>query len=107
MREHFNELPFHGIIDIARNATVSKATVGRFLNKLGFIGYADFRRVLENTLTQQKMVPPFELASRIQVKIRLLRRKLYLNSIKMLRPCLRILKTISILIVWINLSILF
>ena len=32
------------------------------------IGYADFRRVLENTLTQQKMVPPFELASRIQVK---------------------------------------
>ncbi len=47
---------------------VSKATVGRFLNKLGFIGYADFRRALENTLTLQKMVPPFELASRIQVK---------------------------------------
>ncbi|HAJ6512219.1 TPA: MurR/RpiR family transcriptional regulator [Escherichia coli] len=68
MREHFNELPFHGIIDIARNAMVSKATVGRFLNKLGFIGYADFRRALENTLTLQKMVPPFELASRIQVK---------------------------------------
>lgn len=54
MREHFNELPFHGIIDIARNAMVSKATVGRFLNKLGFIGYADFRRALENTLTLQK-----------------------------------------------------
>lgn len=68
IRGHFNELPFHGIIDIARNAQVSKATVGRFLNKLGFIGYADFRRVLENSLSQQNMVAPFELASRIQVK---------------------------------------
>ncbi|EEB1092774.1 SIS domain-containing protein [Salmonella enterica] len=68
IRKHFNELPFHGIIDIARNATVSKATVGRFLNKLGFIGYADFRRVLESSLTKQKMVPPFELASGLQAK---------------------------------------
>ncbi|WP_019210300.1 MurR/RpiR family transcriptional regulator [Yersinia massiliensis] len=61
---HFNELPFHGIIDLARNAMVSKATVGRFLNKLGFTGYSAFKRELEKTLSQQKLVPPFELVSR-------------------------------------------
>lgn len=66
IQRHFSELPFHGIIDLARNAAVSKATVGRFLNKLGYTGYAAFRRALEDTLSQQKLVPPFELASRTQ-----------------------------------------
>ncbi len=68
IQQHFNELPFHGIIDVARNAGVSKATVGRFLNKLGFTGYSDFRHILENSLAKQKMVPPFALASRTQMK---------------------------------------
>ncbi|AKP33051.1 MurR/RpiR family transcriptional regulator [Yersinia aleksiciae] len=65
---HFNELPYHGIVDLARNAMVSKATVGRFLNKLGFTGYSAFKRELEETLSQQKLVPPFELVSRAQGK---------------------------------------
>ncbi|GKX50904.1 MurR/RpiR family transcriptional regulator [Budvicia aquatica] len=68
IQAHFNELPFHGIVDLARNASVSKATVGRFLNKLGFTGYSAFRRELEEALSQQKLVPPFELASRAQGK---------------------------------------
>lgn len=68
IQKHFSELPFHGIVDLARNAAVSKATVGRFLNKLGYTGYAAFRRALEDTLLQQKLVPPFELASRAQEK---------------------------------------
>lgn len=70
IQAHFNELPFHGIVDLARNAAVSKATVGRFLNKLGYTGYSAFRRALENTLAQQKLIPPFELASRVQEKSR-------------------------------------
>ncbi|OVZ85287.1 MurR/RpiR family transcriptional regulator [Yersinia alsatica] len=65
---HFNELPFHGIVDLARNAMVSKATVGRFLNKLGFTGYSAFRRELEEALSQQKLIPPFELVSRAHEK---------------------------------------
>ena len=68
IQAHFSELPFHGIVDLARNAAVSKATVGRFLNKLGYTGYSAFRRALENTLSQQKLIPPFELASRAQEK---------------------------------------
>ncbi|GKX57092.1 sugar isomerase [Leminorella grimontii] len=66
IKRHFSELPFHGIVDLARNAAVSKATVGRFLNKLGYTGYSAFRRALEDTLSQQKLAPPFELASRAQ-----------------------------------------
>ncbi|EKT63808.1 MurR/RpiR family transcriptional regulator [Providencia burhodogranariea] len=69
IQEHFNELPFHGIVDLARNANVSKATVGRFLNKLGFTGYSSFRRALEKTLSEQKLIPPFELVSKTHRKV--------------------------------------
>ena len=64
IRDHFNEIPYHGIVDIANNAAVSKATIGRFLNKLGFTGYAAFRRVVEESLSPQKMISPYELAAR-------------------------------------------
>jgi DNA-binding MurR/RpiR family transcriptional regulator len=64
IRGHFSELPYHGIVDLAHNAAISKATIGRFLNKLGFTGYAAFKRALEQTLSQQKITPPFELAAR-------------------------------------------
>lgn len=68
IQNHFSELPYHGIVDLANNAAVSKATIGRFLNKLGFTGYAAFKRALENTLLQQKIAPPIELATRSNEK---------------------------------------
>lgn len=68
IQSHFSELPYHGIVDLANNAAVSKATIGRFLNKLGFTGYAAFKRALENTLLQQKIAPPIELATRSNEK---------------------------------------
>lgn len=68
IQAHFNELSFHGIVDIAQNASVSKATVGRFLNKLGFTGYSAFRQAVAQALPQEKMVSPFELVSRDQKK---------------------------------------
>lgn len=64
IQTHFSELPYHGIVDLANNAAVSKATIGRFLNKLGFTGYAAFKRALEQSLSQQKIAPPVELAAR-------------------------------------------
>lgn len=64
LQHHFNEIPFHGIVDIAQNAGVSKATIGRFLARLGFTGYAEFRRNVEAALLSQKMDSPFDIAAR-------------------------------------------
>ncbi|POT56426.1 MurR/RpiR family transcriptional regulator [Citrobacter amalonaticus] len=60
INKHFSELPYHGIVDLSQNAMVSKATIGRFLNKLGFTGYAAFRRALDTTLSKNKIAAPFE-----------------------------------------------
>jgi len=62
--KHFNELSYHGIVDLSQNAKVSKATIGRFLNKIGFTGYADFRRALDVTLAKNKISAPFEQNTR-------------------------------------------
>ncbi|NIF32387.1 MurR/RpiR family transcriptional regulator [Enterobacter sp. Cy-643] len=70
LQEHFNEIPYHGIVDVSGNAAVSKATIGRFLNKMGFTGYAAFRRVVEATLSEQKMISPYTLATRPQTRPR-------------------------------------
>lgn len=66
LQQHFNEIPFHGIVDIAVNAGVSKATVGRFLARLGFTGYAEFRRQAESALLLQKMDSPYDVVNRHQ-----------------------------------------
>lgn len=60
INKHFNELPYHGIVDLSQNAMVSKATIGRFLNKMGFTGYAAFRKALDITLSKNKISAPFE-----------------------------------------------
>lgn len=60
INKHFNELPYHGIVDLSQNAMVSKATIGRFLNKIGFTGYAAFRKALDITLSKNKISAPFE-----------------------------------------------
>lgn len=64
INKHFNELPYHGIVDLSQNAMVSKATIGRFLNKIGFTGYAAFRRALDTTLSKNKISAPFEQNTR-------------------------------------------
>lgn len=64
LQHHFNEIPFHGIVDIAQNAGVSKATIGRFLARLGYTGYAEFRRNVEAALLSQKMDSPYDVATR-------------------------------------------
>lgn len=68
INKHFSELPYHGIVDLSQNAAVSKATIGRFLNKVGFTGYAAFRRALDTTLSKNKIAAPFEKNSRQRPK---------------------------------------
>lgn len=64
--KHFEELSYYGIIDLAQKAKVSKATIGRYLNKLGYTGYAEFKTALKNNLrTHNIMVAPIE-ASRVK-----------------------------------------
>ncbi len=55
---HFEELSYYGIIDLAQKAQVSKATIGRYLNKLGFTGYAAFKNALKKELITHNMVSP-------------------------------------------------
>lgn len=57
---HFEELSYYGIIDLAQKARVSKATIGRYLNKLGFTGYAAFKSALKRELITHTMVSPIE-----------------------------------------------
>lgn len=45
---------------------VSKATIGRFLNKIGFTGYAAFRKALDITLSKNKISAPFEKNSKLR-----------------------------------------
>lgn len=57
---HFEELSYYGIIDLAQKAQVSKATIGRYLNKLGFTGYAAFKNALKKELITHNMIAPIE-----------------------------------------------
>lgn len=58
--EHFEELSYYGIIDLAQKARVSKATIGRYLNKLGYTGYAAFKHALKRNLNTHNLVSPIE-----------------------------------------------
>ncbi|CAH8192623.1 Transcriptional regulator [Vibrio aestuarianus] len=58
--EHFEELSYYGIIDLAQKAKVSKATIGRYLNKLGYTGYSAFKHALREGLIAHNIVAPIE-----------------------------------------------
>lgn len=58
--EHFSELSYYGIIDLAQKAKVSKATIGRYLNKLGFTGYSAFKHALKQDLITHDIVTPID-----------------------------------------------
>ncbi len=58
--EHFGELSYYGIIDLAQKARVSKATIGRYLNKLGYTGYSAFKQALRQDLIAHDIVTPID-----------------------------------------------
>ena len=60
-QSHFNEIIYCGITDIAMNANVSKATIGRYLNKLGFTGYSAFKKSIELGLKPHQLRSPFAI----------------------------------------------
>lgn len=59
---HFEELSYYGIIDLAEKVKVSKATIGRFLNKLGYTGYAAFKQALKNEKPITAINPPIKIS---------------------------------------------
>lgn len=59
---HFEELSYYGIIDLAEKVKVSKATIGRFLNKLGYTGYAAFKQALKNDSPITTITPPIKIS---------------------------------------------
>ena len=59
----FHNLPYFGITDISRKSKTSKATVGRFLNKIGFLGFSRFKSSVSAALKDQKLPLPVEIIS--------------------------------------------
>ncbi|WP_165313578.1 MurR/RpiR family transcriptional regulator [Vibrio ziniensis] len=57
---HFEELSYYGIIDLAQKVQISKATIGRYLNKLGYTGYAAFKNALKRDLIAHTMIAPID-----------------------------------------------
>ena len=59
--EHsFHNLPYFGITDISQKSQTSKATVGRFLNKIGFLGFSRFKNAVNEALKNHKVPLPIE-----------------------------------------------
>ncbi|WGE34901.1 MurR/RpiR family transcriptional regulator [Actinobacillus genomosp. 1] len=61
LQSHFSELMYCSITDIAINANVSKATIGRYLNKLGFTGYSSFKKSIELGLKPNQLRAPITI----------------------------------------------
>lgn len=62
--EHsFHNMPYFGITDISQKSQTSKATVGRFLNKIGFLGFSRFKSSVSHALRGQKLPLPVQLIS--------------------------------------------
>ena len=56
----FHNMPYFGITDISQKSQTSKATVGRFLNKIGFLGFSRFKSAINEYLQNQKVPLPVE-----------------------------------------------
>lgn len=65
---HFEELSYYGIIDLAQRAQVSKATIGRFLNKLGFTGYSAFKTAVKKELIANEITAPISAKKKASAK---------------------------------------
>lgn len=52
--DHLYEIPMYSIHKVAKNAHVSPASVSRFIQKMGFSDYGEFRDFLEEELDRNK-----------------------------------------------------
>ncbi|MGF1756458.1 MurR/RpiR family transcriptional regulator [Photobacterium sagamiensis] len=55
--EHYTMLPFAKIDELCKQIGVGKATLGRFLQRLGFEGFLDFKKHVTDDLTQVLSTP--------------------------------------------------
>lgn len=61
IHQHFNGLAYYVIVELANNSNVSKATIGRFLNKIGFTGYSAFKNAIKLALSERQIEAPIEI----------------------------------------------
>ncbi|GHA42294.1 MurR/RpiR family transcriptional regulator [Photobacterium aphoticum] len=55
--QHYAVLPFAKIDELCKQIGVGKATLGRFLQRLGFSGFIDFKKEVTEDLTQTLTIP--------------------------------------------------
>lgn len=55
--QHYTMLPFAKIEDLCREVGVGKATLGRFLQRLGFSGFIAFKKSVSDDLVQELTTP--------------------------------------------------
>ncbi|PSW09980.1 MurR/RpiR family transcriptional regulator [Photobacterium sanctipauli] len=55
--ENYTVLPFAKIDDLCKQIGVGKATLGRFLQRIGFSGFIEFKKEVTNDLTQTLTTP--------------------------------------------------
>ena len=55
--QHYAVLPFAKIDDLCKQIGVGKATLGRFLQRLGFSGFIEFKKNVTEDLTQTLTIP--------------------------------------------------
>lgn len=55
--EHFTMLPFAKINELCDSIGVGKATIGRFVQRLGFNGFLDFKKSVSQDLVEELQTP--------------------------------------------------
>ncbi|HHB1565344.1 TPA: MurR/RpiR family transcriptional regulator [Vibrio metschnikovii] len=55
--KNFPMLPFAKMDELCKNIGVGKATLGRFLNRLGFTGFIQFKKIVSQDLVQELTTP--------------------------------------------------
>ncbi|UJF17937.1 MurR/RpiR family transcriptional regulator [Vibrio sp. SS-MA-C1-2] len=62
--DNFEQLSFYGIIDIAERTNISKATVGRYLQKIGFTGFLAFKSAIKQKHNSISMPIPATISKK-------------------------------------------
>lgn len=57
--KHFESIPYSKVVDICTELDIAKSTLGRFMTKIGFIGFRDFK-ALASKADKNKNISPIE-----------------------------------------------
>nr|WP_159063813.1 MurR/RpiR family transcriptional regulator [Thaumasiovibrio occultus] len=68
MVNHFEQLPYLGIEELARRCNASKTSVGRFVQNIGYPGFSRFKNAVVLHVRELQNVTPSQIASRLHNK---------------------------------------